>query len=202
MISDPKNMYWDSCVFIRFITAQPASLVGDIGRYIKDAQGGDRTIYFSTISYAEIMPSMLKGTRYGSVGDFFSTMGKLFRPIEPNPNILMAAGELRDCRPTDPTYRNASQRVIGTADAIHLMTCLHVRDVLGVSDIVFHTLDEGKGKTWEGKCVPLLGFETWYPSEGRHQRAEEVCALTREKPYHPQPDLLSGGSSGHTVQRH
>ena len=74
------------------------------------------------------------------------------------------------------------------------MTCLHLREVAGVADIVFHTFDEGKNKNWEGRCVPLIGFERWYPDQMRTGRIAEVCSLRRERPKHPQPDLVTGAS--------
>jgi hypothetical protein len=129
----------------------------------------------------------LRQGRRGSLGEFFAELGRAFVPVDPNPNILAAAGALRDVEavnPSDPKARNS--RCVGTADAIHLTTCLYIRDVMGDHDIVFHTLDEGKGKSWEGKCVPLLGFEKWYPPELRNGVVGDVCSLPRTKPQHPQ----------------
>jgi hypothetical protein len=113
-----------------------------------------------------------------------------FEPIDPNPNILIGAGELRDATPTNPDPKQPTGRVIGTADAIHLMTCAYVADVLNVPDLVFHTYDAGKGTSWEGKCVPLLGFERWFPEGSRTPRVERVCSLPRKLPLHPEPDMF------------
>lgn len=192
----PRNLFWDSCVFIRYLTEYPSTHVEDIRHFIEDTrarlESDRRKIFYSTIVMAEIRPRHLKS---GDIDDFFRELGSSFEPIEPNPNILRAAGELRDAVATDPSTKEASKRAIGTADAIHLTTCLYVRDVLDVPDIVFHTLDEGKGGNWEGKCVPLLQFENWFPAGRRSRLVEDVCGLARTKPLHPVPRLDFRGAA-------
>jgi len=187
------NLFWDSCVFIRYLTGNPDHRLTDIGEFIRDAQKGQRRIWFSTIAFTEIRPSHLKLKGYGSVADFMEDMAGAFTPIDPNPNILMMAGEMRDVRPLHPQADpKAQQRTLGTPDAIHLASCLHVRDVLGVQDIVFHTFDNGKGSVWEGKCVPLLSFQDWYKNGKSHQHIAAVCALPRKEPIYPQLGLFAG----------
>jgi hypothetical protein len=107
---------------------------------------------------------------------------------------MIAAGELRDADPTNPSdATTTNKRSIGIADAIHLQTCLYLRDVMNVKDIEFQTFDEGKGKTWEGKCVPLLGFEKWFPEATRTKRVRDVCGLTRKLPQPSQSNLFTTG---------
>lgn len=190
-MTDPEHLFWDSCVIIRYVTRSPSELLGDLDDYVESAKRGDRKIYCSTLAMTEIRPRYFIGGKFGSIRQFFIDMESAFYPVEPNPNILIAAGELRDAEPVNPSDDNAANvRTIGTPDAIHLMTCLYIRDSLEVRDIVFHTFDEGKGKTWEGKCVPLLGFERWFPAEVRTERVKEVCGLPRTKPIYPQGNLL------------
>ena len=117
-------------------------------------------------------------------------MGSGFEPIDPNSEHPDRQRTSEGTLSTDPSTKKPSKRVVGTPDAIHLTTCLHIRDVLGLSDIVFHTFDDGKGKTWEGKCLPLLSFETWFPAGNRTSYVENVCGLSRTLPNHPQPDML------------
>lgn len=199
-MSGPENLYWDTCVFMRYLTRIPDNGLTDIDMYIRDAKKGDRKIFVSTIVFAELRLWALKGAGYESVAKFVADLGRAFYPIDPNPNIMVAAGELRDATPTNPSDATTeNQRVIGTADAIHLMTCLYIRDVMGVNDIVFHTFDEGKGKTWEGKCVPLLGFGRWFPEATRTPRVQEVCGLALTKPLYPQLDIFAGVFDAATV---
>lgn len=197
---DSKNLFWDSCVFIRYLSAQAgAPLLDDISRFIDEARAGKRFIHYSSIMYTELISKHFKGTRFGSIHDFLSDLGSNFIPIEPNPNILLAAGELRGSVAVNPSDPKDNQvRVFGTPDAIHLMSCLFARDVMEIKDIVFHTLDEGKGRSWEGKCIPLLGMERWFPEGVRTERVAEVCGLTRCKPFHPSPSL--GGMLAHDNQ--
>lgn len=202
-MSDFKDLYWDSCVFYRFLTGYPTDYVDDVVRLVGDAKKGERKIYTSTIVLAEIRGFALKKTNFSSVREFFDDLRKGVSLIDPNPNIMIFAGQLKDNEATNPSGDGAApKRVIGTADAIHLATCLFLRDSMGVKDIVFHTFDDGKGKTWEGKCVPLLSFERWFPEQARSKPIESVCGLTRIRPLHPVPTLFSPqvphGSSAHT----
>jgi hypothetical protein len=198
------NLCWDSCVFYCYLTGSPAHYYTDIAEYIMDAKAGKYKIHCSTLAFAEIRQSALAKKGYGSVQEFFADFESAFFPIDPNPNIMIAAGELKNAQPINPSDdKTPNHRVIGTADAIHLMTCLYLRDAMGVKDVIFHTLDEGKGKTWEGKCVPLLGFERWFPPDARNGRVLDVCNLNRKKPLHPQPKLpgtLPNVTSTHAQQ--
>jgi predicted nucleic acid-binding protein len=186
LTTDPEHMFWDSCVFIRYLTATPPQYLDDIESFIKDSQAKRRRIYFSTLSFTEIRPRYLKQQSHGSVFEFFDSWRSAFIPIDPTPNVFSAAGELRDVDSTNPSDPTARLRVLGTADSIHLATCLHVRDTLSISNIVFHTFDEGKGKTWEGRCVPLLRFERWYQPQTRTKLIQDVCDLPRCIPAYPQ----------------
>jgi hypothetical protein len=194
-------MFWDSCVFIRYITADSdGDGYADICRFVEDAKRGERKIYFSTITFAEIRQEHFKPS-FGSIQEFFDDLGSNFYPIEPSPNILVAAGELRSARSTNPGDPNPpNKREIGTPDAIHLMTCLYARDVLGISDIVFNTFDKGNGKGWEGRTVPIIGFERWFPEGTRTQRVKDVCGLTRKPPRHPEPMFESIVTHGRAPQ--
>lgn len=186
-----KNLFWDSCIFIRYLVGNnSADNFGDIERFISDAKEGRRKIYFSTLTYAEIRQEFFIGTKVGSIKQLFDDLGSSFIPIEPNPNILMRAGELRSCKSTNPGDPNPpQQRSIATPDAILLVTCLFARDELDIADIVFHTTDEGKGKNWYGRSVPIIGFERWYPEATRTDIVTQVCSLNRSRPLHPEPQI-------------
>ena len=187
---DSEHLFWDSCVFIRWLTGVPDEHLGDLDDYIDDAKNRCRTIYYSTLIYTEIRPRYLT-KKYGTIRKFIDHLTGTFYPIDPNPNILIAAGELKDARavnPGDPKDKNP--REIGTPDAVHLMTATFARDALKIPNLVFHTFDNGKGITWEGRCIPLLTFERWFPAGKRTKRVEEVCSLPREKPLYPQTNLL------------
>jgi hypothetical protein len=187
----PSNLFWDSCVFIRYLIGDDSSkCYRDICSFVHDAKIGNYKIHFSTIVFTEIRQEHFRAPGYGSIIELFDDLGSNFFPIEPNPNILISSGELRSCQSTNPGDPNPpQQRSIGTPDAIHLVSCLYARDVLGVDDIVFHTFDRGKGNGWEGRTVPIIGFEKWFPEATRTPMVSKVCGLTRVEPFHPQPML-------------
>lgn len=120
---DSQNLFWDACVFYRYITRYPAEGLNDLDELVRDAVAGRRKIYYSTLCFAEVRPSFLR-PHYGRLDEFVADMGKAFEAIDPNPNVLLRAGSLKDCPVTDPGTGQHSKRVVGTADAIHLMTCL------------------------------------------------------------------------------
>ncbi len=191
----PKNLYWDTCVFYRYILRSPEEHVADIEQFVAEAKLQQLQVHVSTIVFSELRPRFLRETRWGSVTKFFDDLGAACYLFDPNPNIMRMAGQIRDQIPTnpgDPNIEPSKVRVVGLGDAIHLATCLFLRDSAGCDDIVFHTFDAGKGSSWEAKCVPLLGFERWFPPESRSGIISNVCGLKREKPAHPQPDIVTG----------
>lgn len=188
-MSDPKNMFWDSCVFIRYLIQTPTEFLYDIGEFIRDAVKGDRKIYYSTIIYAEIKPSHLKKRGYESIEDFIKDFEGAFEPIDPNPNILADVGIMRDLLPEHPV--KTAKLKLGTPDAIHLASCVYVRDTLGASDIVFHTFDATPGNGWEGKTVPIIGIEQWYTKHMSIRQISDACKLLRTQPQYPQTGLFA-----------
>lgn len=188
-----ENLFWDSCIFIRFITNDiNAHHFDDIARFVSEAKAGKRQIYYSTISLAEFRQEYFDSSKFGSIQEFFDDMGSACLPIEPNPNVMMAVSELRSAKSTNPGAPSAKGRPIATPDAIVMMSAVYARDALGISDIVLQSTDEGKGKGWYGRSVPIVGFEKWYPEATRTDRVKEVCSLPREKPIHPEPGLFGG----------
>lgn len=188
-----NHLFWDSCVFIRYITNDVnAPHFDDIARFVADAKARKRQIYYSTISLAEFRQEYFDSSRFGSIHEFFDDMGSACLPIEPNPNVMMAVSELRSAKSTNPSDPKTKGRVIATPDAIVMMSAIYAREAMGVADLVLQSTDEGKGKSWAGKTVPIVGFETWYPEATRTDRVKEVCSLAREKPIHPEPGLFGG----------
>lgn len=189
-----KDLFWDSCILIRYFQnddTQP--YFHDIRRFIQEAK--EKTpkwrIHISTISFAEIRPSYFRGDHRNLI-DFLDDVGSAFSPIDPNPNILIRTDHLKDSPATNPNPKGENIRALATPDAILLMTCVYARKYMGMNDIIFHSTDEGKGKSWAGKCVPIIGFERWYPESSRTETVTDVCGLRRELPVRPQPDLFGG----------
>jgi hypothetical protein len=103
--------------------------------------------------------------------------------IDPNPNIMQLAGRLRDI-----PYKKAesTRRVLSVPDAIMLATYLNLKDAFDVNVDAFHTFDDAKKRT-----IPLLSYQEWCDGlTSEHDRlAKRVCAIKRERPVHPTPQL-------------
>lgn len=185
-----KHLFWDSCVFIRYLL-QPegADLLPDIDQFIDDAKMGKVEIHFSTIALAEIKPNHFKNRGYKNFVEFSEDMKGAFRPIGPSPDIMMATSVIRDFPYPHP--RNGKSRSLGTADGLHLMTCLFAKETLGLDDMVFHTFDDGGGRNWEGKCVPLLSFQEWCSGIPANPYTDKICQIPRTRPEHPNPRLFT-----------
>jgi hypothetical protein len=181
------NLLWDTCIIKRKLTRTPPEYVDHIDRYVLDAGTDKAKIYMSTIVLAEGRLAGPKPT--------LADMQKLERDlrgigslIEPNPNIMALAGRLRahsyphPLRGSDP---NAKDRELGLGDAIHLATAIWLKEAAGVSDIVFHSFDNGRGKNWEGKCTPILDFHKYCDGLTSDPDVAKVIALTRTPPRHP-----------------
>ncbi len=134
-------------MLVRYITKSPAFLVPDIKTYVQEAAGGKRKIFFSTLLYAEIRPSLLEEVGFGSVQDLVDDFEDAFEPIGPTPPILQLAARLRDhLFHNTPMHREEKNKILTVPDSIHLATCIYVRDTLGHADVVFHTLDDDTSK--------------------------------------------------------
>jgi hypothetical protein len=102
MPASSNNLYWDSCVFIRFLTRSPTDLLSDIDQYMREAKAGKLLIHCSALVFTEIKPRFLKPA-FGTIDAFFAVLGSAVAPFDPNPNILSWAGRLRDHVPVNPS---------------------------------------------------------------------------------------------------
>lgn len=185
-----ENLFWDTCVFIRYLANDKnEDRFADIAQLVADAKAGERKIYYSTMTLAEIMPKHILPSAFGTIQDFLDEMGGACVGIDPNPNIMMATAELRSAQSVNPS-NPALGRPIATPDAIILMSCVALRDDFGVQDIVLQSTDEGKNKNWFGKSVPVVGFDRWFPPISRTPTVAKVCSLPIEKPSHPHPKMV------------
>ena len=188
--------FWDSCCFIRFVTRFPLEGTGELDQFVSDAKKGRLKIHFSTIVYAEFGPKYFIGKKHSRIEEFFADMGSAFIPHEPNPNIMIFAGRLRHAEPTNPqpSGPQGNGRALGAADAIHLATAVYLKEAYKLDKLIIHSFDEGRGKTYDGRCVPIVGFERWYPEMKRTPEVQKVCSIPKLKPQHPSPDLANRAS--------
>lgn len=181
-----SNLFWDSCVVIRYLTGNPPDNVADIDLFLSEAKARKRRIFISSMMVAEVKPHQLRLKNYGNFQDLVEAMQDAFTIINPNMNILLQAARLRDHQYYPKEMQaNEKKRVMSGMDSVHLATCLFVRDVMQVSDVVFHTFDDGKGKNYEEKAVSLLNFHKFCEHVASDCDVDAVCKLDRCKPIHP-----------------
>jgi hypothetical protein len=184
-------LFWDSCVVTRYLTESPKDYVADIGKFISEARAGKHKIWISTILYAEVRPSQLAQKGFRSILDLIDALEGAFFPIGPTPPILLRSARLRD-----PMFRRAKpqkderDRVLTVPDSIHLATCLYLKEEMGLSDIEFHTFDDGRGRNYEEKAVSLLRLHEYASHLMSDPDIAAVCSLRRMKPQHTQPSIL------------
>ena len=188
MTSLHRNIFWDSCIFITYLTGSPATWANHIDDWLKSAEGdGGPTIYYSTLAMAEIKPSHLAKRSFGTFQDLVDRIGGTFSPIDPTPDIMLNAARMRDIPPLH-SIKTAS-RVISMSDAIQLSSCVFAQHEMDLPDIRFHTLDHKAGTNAGEKTVPIIGLEDWFEVQRRNLILRDVCNLVREFPTHPNPTL-------------
>lgn len=179
-------LFWDTCVIVRYLTGNPRDNIPDIDLFLAEAKAKKRIIYASSLVVAEVKPDQLKQRNYDSFQDLMDAMQDVITLVNPNMNILLQAARLRNHKYYPKVMQETERkRVLTGMDAVHLATCLHIRDVQRVSDVVFHTFDDGKAKNYEEKAVSLLNFEKYAEHLKGDPDVDAVCALTRCKPEHP-----------------
>jgi hypothetical protein len=139
---------------------------------------------------AEVRSSWLNGKGYDSFQDFVADFEGALNLIGPTPSILMQAARLRGhSYHRTPKQSAEKNRVMSGMDAVHVATCMYLRDFLGISDIEFHTFDDGKGKNYEERAVSLLNFQDFSVHVANDPDVAMLCKLPRIKPTHPAPQL-------------
>ena len=183
-----ENLFWDSCVVIRYLTDIPPNYVADIAKFLDEARAKPpkRRIYISSMMVPEVRPQHLKAKKYSDFQALLNDLQGAFTIINPNMNILMQASRLRGHQYYPKVMQaNEKTRALSGMDSVHLATCLFVRDVLKVKDVVFHTLDDGKSKNYEEKAVGLLSYEKYAEHLRGDPDVDAVCSLPRCRPEHP-----------------
>lgn len=193
-MAEPSHLFWDSCVFYAFFRDERQSHdVDSIAQYLQEARDGKHRIYASSLVFAEVVPSAITRPDIGTFQDFIDDFQGAVVVVSPSPNVMLAAGRLRDL-----PYKkgNSPGRRLSTPDAIMLASCLDVMDAMRVKIDFFHTFDDGKKRGPEGKMVPLISYEDWCEGFTPEQmtRTKPVLDLNRRRPVHPAPNLFGGGS--------
>lgn len=192
-ISTSTNHFWDSCVLISYIQQSQPDFGVDMHRILEETRGGVRKVWISTLFYAEMRPSLLSGTQFSSIDDLIDDFEGVLFPISANPDILMRAARLRDREFwKEKPQKDEKARFMSVPDAIQIASGLFVKEALGISDIEFHTFDDGKGKKFEERGVSLLRLEEYCTHHMHDPDIQAACALPRMRPALRQPALNLG----------
>jgi predicted nucleic acid-binding protein len=126
-------IYWDSAVFIAFLsqekTRTKAELAG-IDQVVEAFDRGNCVLVTSIITKAELLPSKFGKEEYKKLSGLWKR--KQFQPMEITESIIDLANEIRDY------YATKGEKVPATPDSIHLATAIKAK-----AD-VFQTFDGGK----------------------------------------------------------
>ena len=161
-----------------------------MSRLLDEARAGKRKIWYSTILYSELRPSLLTAGGFKNIEELIVELEGVLLPVSPTPPILMRAGRLRDYSfKHHSAQKTEKSRVLTVPDAIQFATCLFVKEALGITDIEFHTFDDGKGRNYEEKAVSLLRFEEYAEHCKDDLNIKAVCELARMKPALAQSNL-------------
>lgn len=178
-----RDLFWDSCVVIRFLTGNPDTGLPAMRQLIAEAKAGKRRIWISTILFAEVRPSQLTQAGYNDINALIAEYEGAFLPVGPTPPILLQASRLRDHSYLSKNpQRSEKSRVLTVPDAIHLATCLHIKTSRNCPEIRFHTYDDGRGSNYEEKAVSLLRFHEYATRLMDYPDVVEVCDLPRVRP--------------------
>lgn len=189
---EKSHFFWDACVFCRYLAGdKSAECYHDIAQHLADVKAGKTIVYYSTISIVEVRPRFLGNAGYGSFGDFLKDFEGQFLPVDPTPDILQWCAVVHDIGYPNPN--GGKDRVLTTPDAIQLLSAVWAREVANIPDLVFHTFDDGKGRTAESNKEPtvsLLEFEKFVDGIPSNPYTPKICALPRKKPLHPSPQFI------------
>lgn len=188
-MSELRNIFWDSCILYRFLRGSPLDYVDHIQKHVEDCEAGKTKIYISSVTLAELRPSIV-GMAGRSPANIISQTCAFLVPIDTTPNIMSFACLLKDNRfecSIDHPNSKERNRPLSTGDAIQLATAVNLREHWGVIGLEFHTFDEGKRSSKEdgGKTVPMIGFHNWCKGIEDREEISLVCEMKRIKPEHP-----------------
>jgi predicted nucleic acid-binding protein len=136
MASKP-TYYWDACLFYEVLgdeTVSPRKKAG-VQQFLEVNKSGENVIATSVITHLEVIPAKLEAKKPGAAKQYLGMFDAVhFVEVEINRNILLRASEIREFyfRPADQANGSA-QKVMDTADAIHLATAREARYLLSRS---------------------------------------------------------------------
>ena len=189
-VSTSNHHFWDSCVLIRYLTNNPIDHVADIAKFLDEAKAGTRHIWMSTMVIAEIKPHQLHLRGFENFQQLHDDIQAAVTLVTPSVPINMLASRLQSHEyHRTPRQEEEKTRMLTSMDAVHLATCVHVRDDMAVADVEFHTFDDGRSGP-RPRGLSLLNYDKYAEHLLHNADVKAVCDLPRMIPAHPSPVLV------------
>lgn len=189
-VSNSSHHFWDSCVLIRYLTENPIENVADIAKFLDEAKAGNRHIWMSSMVIAEIKPHQLYMQGFLNFQQLLDDIQAAVTLVTPSVPINMLASRLQGHEyHRTPKADDEKNKLLSSMDAVHLATCIHIRDDQQVHDIEFHTFDDGRGGS-KPRGLSLLNYHKFAEHLLADPDVKAVCDLPRMPPNHPSPGLV------------
>lgn len=189
-VSNSNHHFWDSCVLIRYLTENPIENVADIAKFLDEAKAGYRHIWMSTMVIAEIKPHQLHLRGFQNFQQLHDDIQAAVTLVTPSVPINMLASRLQGHQyHRTPKAEDEKNKYLSSMDAVHIATCVHVRDDQHVHDIEFHTFDDGRSGP-KPRGLSLLSYHKYAEHLLTNSDVKAVCDLPRMLPIHPSPGLV------------
>lgn len=189
-VSSTNHHFWDSCVLIRYLTGTPIDYVADIAKFLDEAKAGARHIWMSTMVIAEIKPQQLHLRGFQNFQQLHDDIQAAVTLVTPSVPVNMCASRLQGQQyHRTPRADDEKLKILSSMDAVHLATAIHVRDDMEISDLEFHTFDDGKSGP-KPRGLSLLSYHMYAQHLQHDTDVKAVCDLPRMLPRHPIPGLV------------
>lgn len=186
-----KHLFWDSCVFIRYLIGdETARHFDDISRYIDKAKHGKRIIYFSTLPSPKSAKSIFKPPSLAASRTFLRTWAQVsFRSSRTQTSLSRPANcvaprvQIRaiQIRQRNGRYRRRTRYF--SSPAFLCETCSAFR----ISRSKQRT--KAKARVGRGAASRCSALSAGFQNRGERLMVSQVCSLVREAPMHPEPML-------------
>ncbi|WP_162939618.1 PIN domain-containing protein [Neorhizobium sp. NCHU2750] len=177
------NLFFDTNVLLSHANSDAGSAAPDIEKILEEAYAGKRSLWVSSIIFAELRPSLFVAGKFESVTKLASYIRSIATVVSPDPDMMLRAGRLRDQR-WNRSGRTAEEkyRTMSLGDALHIVSALWVKEATNVPDLQFLTFDDGKSRSDEGKSLSLLRLEEYTDGISNHPDVIASAALYRTRP--------------------
>ena len=196
LTSTSLSHFIDTNVLLRHANNDSTPDSQDIQRILDEAADGKRSLWISSVIFAEFRPSSFRPGKFDDLSSFVRYIQSITETISPTPETMLRAGRLRDIKWwKSPDMRQANEKVrcLTLGDAVHLASALWVKEALGINDIEFLTFDNGQSTSDEAdsntKALSLLSLQDYTYDIGGNPDVRALVELRRIRPVLADPRL-------------